>query len=574
MRASVLDPSSPLAKPSPATLSPDAKEAIANNTRVVKSSQKDNEPMGRYLNSDNENFAEDLNSPIYVDKSLLIKETNAFIKAGSYKFMCVTRPRRFGKTMALSMLNAYYSKGCDSRELFRDLKISKDPSFEEHLNKHNVLWVDMTGIYTDVEDKSDFVAELRNEILDALKEAYPNVLSEKENTVRKAFTKITEATGERFIFLIDEWDVIYREQCHNRKACDDYTEFLRSLFKSKDASKCFDLVYMTGILPIRRYNTQSALNMFTEYNMLDPRHLAPYFGFTEDEVRSLCEKHGSDFAKIKSWYDGYALDGMEIYSPKSVVEAIYTGRCSDYWAATSSIEAVTDYMNYDHGVLKAEILRMLSGEQIELNPSKFRNNLTQVNSKDAALTVLVHLGYLAFTPDPDTNRGVCYIPNKEIAEEFENALEALDWKDIYDPISNSPKLLRATIAGDVKEINRALDKNHKDLASPFSKSDEGVLGVVIVVSYYRAKLHYEVRKEEISMNGRSDVSFFPIAPGYKPIIVELKIGKSPDEAIAQIKEKAYWEAWSHYKGEVLLVGITYDSKTLKHTSKVEWIEVD
>ena len=196
--------------------------------------------------------------------------------------MCVTRPRRFGKSMALSMLNAYYSKGCDSKELFNGLKITNEKSYLEHLNKHNVIWIDLSSIYADVSDKGDFVKELSLEIIQDLKEAYPSVLTNNENTIRKCFIKLNSTIKERFIFLIDEWDVIYREEEKNTKLCDEYTMFLRGLFKSSDVSAIIDLVYMTGILPIRKYTTQSTLNMFSEYNMLDPDDLSTYFGFTEE----------------------------------------------------------------------------------------------------------------------------------------------------------------------------------------------------------------------------------------------------------------------------------------------------
>ncbi len=572
-RETVSNPSFNPAKPPSFPSNPDGKEAIANNPRVVESSRKETEPMGRYLNRKNDGFASDRKFPYYVDKSLLIKETNACLGIDQMKFMCVTRPRRFGKTMALKMLSAYYSKNNDSRELFKNLSICKDPSFEEHLNKHNVLWIDLGKVYTGLKDPNLFVDEMENRLLGELARNYPGV-SLGGLSLSDAIAEVNLETGERFIFLIDEWDVIYREEGRNKELCDSYTKFLRDLFKSSDVSACFDLVYMTGILPIRRYITQSTLNMFTEYNMLSPKSLASCFGFAEDEVKGLCKKHNADFSEIKNWYDGYRLRGMEIYSPKSVVDAIQEGACRKYWAATSAIEAVADYMNYDHGALKSEITRMLAGEKIEFNPDKFSNDLTKVDSKDAALTVLVHLGYLAFIPDAVGNKGACYIPNKEIREEFENAIEALDWKDIYDPISNSPKLLKATIEGEVKTINETFDKNHKDLASPFNKNDEKILYFITVISYYKARDDYEFHKEEISMNGRSDVSLRPRKPGKKPIIIELKAGKSPDEAITQIKKKSYWEAWPSCKGKVLLVGISYDPKTLKHASKVEWIEVE
>ena len=313
--------------------------------------------MSLYLNKNNDKFKEYKSARIFIDKSNLITITNSNISKPSSKFMCVTRPRRFGKTMALSMLNAYYSKGCDSLSLFEKLNIAKDNSYLEHLNKHNVIWIDIASLYTDIRDKNDFFKELETNLLDDLNEAFPNVLKEMDNTISKAIIRINSKLNERFIFLIDEWDVIYREQEYNTKLCDEYTELLRNLFKSSNVSSCIDLVYMTGILPIRRYSTQSTLNMFTEYDMLDSFPIESYVGFTEDEVKDLCNKYHRDFNEIKSWYNGYNLNDVSLYNPKSVVEAVLRGKCKDYWVQTSAIESVTNYMNYDHGALKGIITR-------------------------------------------------------------------------------------------------------------------------------------------------------------------------------------------------------------------------
>ena len=215
----------------------------------------------------------------------------------------------------------------------------------------------MASLYTDIRDKNDFFKELETNLLDDLNEAFPNVLKEMDNTISKAIIRINSKLNERFIFLIDEWDVIYREQEYNTKLCDEYTELLRNLFKSSNVSSCIDLVYMTGILPIRRYSTQSTLNMFTEYDMLDSFPIESYVGFTEDEVIGLCNKYNRDFNEIKSWYNGYNLNGISLYNPKSVVEAVLRGKCKDYWVQTSAIESVTNYMNYDHGALKGIITR-------------------------------------------------------------------------------------------------------------------------------------------------------------------------------------------------------------------------
>ena len=521
--------------------------------------------MSLYLNKKNDAFFECKNADIFVDKSMLISECNKLLRKPN-KFMCVTRPRRFGKTMALSMLNAYYSKGCDSKELFNNLKISKDKSYLEHLNKHNVIWIDMSGLYTRIDDTSKFVKNLKERILKDLKDTYVDIISQ-DMLLEDAIIQINSKTNERFIFLIDEWDVIFREE-KNTKLCDEYTKFLRSLFKSSDVSSCIDLVYMTGILPIRRYSTQSTLNMFTEYNMINSGNLNTYFGFTEDEVKDLCVKYNRDYNEIKQWYNGYSLKGTAIYNPKSVVEAVISGEFGDYWVKTSATEAVTDYMNYDHGILKDTITDMLSGNKVKVNVKDFENDLTKVNSKDAALTVLIHLGYLAY----DEDEKECYIPNYEIRQEFEQGLRNLKWTEIYNPISNSEKLYNETIKGNIDFINQTLDYDHKELAGPFNKNKEDILGIIVQISYYYCKRYYNVKKEDTSTKGRADITFTPYDNEHTPMIVELKVNSTPSDAIKQIIEKEYFNCLGDYHGDVILLGISYNDKTLKHESKIEIIK--
>ncbi len=525
--------------------------------------------MAIYLNKGNKIFLEYKDDEIFIDKSLLIQNTiNCFNKA-SKKYMCITRPRRFGKTLAISMLNAFFSKGCDSRGVFENLEIAENSNFEMHLNKHNVIWIDMSAAFTDTLDKENFFRELQTQIIFELNEAFPNILNAMDNTVRKALIKINSTLNETFIFLIDEWDYIFREQDHNINLCNEYTIFLKNLFKSSDVSSCIDLVYMTGILPIRRYTTQSTLNMFKEYNMLDARELTEFVGFTEEEVKSLCTQYHRDFNEIKNWYDGYHLKGIDIYNPKSVVEAVLTGECEDYWTHTSATEAVMDYMNYDHGVLKDTIAKLIADERIKVNVKRFTNDLTKVNSTDAALTVLIHLGYLAYDEESES----CYIPNYEIKQEFVQGMQDLHWDELYNPIENSEKLYNETLKGNTDFINETLDKNHADLASPFNKNKEDILGVIVLISYFYMKKFYNFKKEETSMKGRSDISIIPYDNVHLPFIVELKVDSTPEDAISQIKEKEYFSSLGSYKGKVLLLGISYDSKTMKHSSKVEIIEV-
>ncbi len=524
--------------------------------------------MPNYLNRNNESFTIDLKGDIYVDKSLLIKKTNRLLGTGD-RFMCVTRPRRFGKSMAISLLNAYYSKGCDSRELFKGLKIYNDSSFEEHLNKHNVIRIDMGAIYNDSKNGKAFMDKLPRVARSDFEEVFPNILTSEEETLRECLIKIHNKTNERFIFLIDEWDVLFRKDPTNKALCDSYMKFLSSLFKSDDVPSCFDLVYMTGILPIKRYSSQSDLNNFTEYNMLDPDGIPDSFGFTESEVKTLCEKWNMDFDEVKSWYDGYKLGDKEIYNPRSVVKAMTSGKCKDYWISTASIGPVKEYMNYDGGALKGKIVRMLAGEEIEVDASSFRNDLTEIDSEDASLTVLVHLGYLAY----DEENEKCRIPNKEIAEELVRAVKQLKWNGIANPILMSGKLLEATLKGNTGYIDEVFDKNHAELSTIYSKNKEDVLSTIALISYYEANEHYFVFSEPNCPTGRADLLFTPRVPGYIPIIIELKVDRSPDEAIKQIKDRNYVSTFKGYHGKVMLLGIAYDSKSLKHHSKIEYVEM-
>ena len=521
--------------------------------------------MGIYLNPNNNKFLEYYSSEIFVDKSGIINVVSSFLNTID-KYMCVTRPRRFGKTLTLSMLNAYYSKGCDSKELFDKLEISKSSSYLEHLNKRNVILIDMAAQYSRY--GSNFLKELTTKLIDEFKNEYPECIDENYKNIADVILKVNNLKNERFIFLIDEWDVIFREEPHS-KLCDEYIMLLRSLFKASDVSSCIDLVYMTGILPIKRYSTESALNMFEEYNMINPQGLESYLGFTENEVKNLCLKYKVDFNEIKEWYDGYRLKKIEIYNPRSVVKAILSNEFSNYWTQTSALESVTNYMNYDNGVLKDLIGLMMLGQKVAVDPALFDNDLTKVDSKDAALTVLIHLGYLAYDEESKT----CYIPNHEIKLEFARAFKKLKWFELDNPISSSCKMLEETLKGNVDFINETLDKNHKELASLFNKNKEDVLGIVVYMSYYHAKELYTIRKEDTSTLGRADITFTPRDNTSVPMIIELKADAPIEDAISQIKEKDYSSVFNGYKGKVLLLGITYNSSTLKHESRIEFVEL-
>ena len=384
--------------------------------------------MGQYINIGNAGFQRARNSE-FVDKSGLISIVNGKLFTEQC-FSCVSRCRRFGKSMAAKMLCAYYDRSCDSKALFADLAIAQDPSFAKHLNKYPVIYLDMSDFTERFKDDGivDLIKEkLREDILDA----YPQVKTKKDNDLMEVLLRINEATGDVFILIIDEWDAICREFPPTSPAMDNYVGWMRRMFKSSNASRVFAGVYITGILPIKKYNTQSALNNFQEYSMVEPRKMAPFFGFTKDEVRALAGKHHADFDELEKWYDGYQIgDEKSIFNPNSVMQAIDAGRCRSFWAATGAYDAVAHYIQMNYEGLKDDILRMLSGERCHVDPTGFQNDMSDIRSKDDALTVLIHLGYLSY----DWRESECYIPNREVAGEMVNAVKASKWTHVASAI--------------------------------------------------------------------------------------------------------------------------------------------
>ncbi len=385
--------------------------------------------MSLFLNRGNQAFSDFVHDDIYVDKSMLIKETNELIGTPD-KFMCVTRPRRFGKSMALSMLNAYYSKGCDSRELFKNLKIYGDPSFEEHLNKHNVIRIDMAMAYTIEDDASSFLKRLKELLYLDLKEAFPEVKLDYDPKDGAAFSlamsEIHSRTGERFVFLIDEWDVVFRESGENKAMCREFGEFLCALFKSSDVSCCIDLIYMTGIFPIERYALRCDLDNFLDCSAAHSFVTKEAIGYTEEEVKDLCERWGRDFTEIKSWFGAYLMDGKAIYNPISVNNAIEDGECEERWIFTASNESLAQCMNFGDGELKGDFEALMNGERLKVDVGSFWGGLDEIDDRDEALSTLIYLGYLGY----DEKSKECFIPNKEIAKDVVRAARSLKWDEM------------------------------------------------------------------------------------------------------------------------------------------------
>ncbi|MBP5206018.1 MAG: AAA family ATPase [Bacteroidales bacterium] len=501
----------------------------------------------------------------YVDKSELIAAVNRTLFT-EQRFSCVSRCRRFGKSMAAKMLAAYYDCSCDSRELFADLDIAKYPSFEKHLNQYRVIYLDMTSFITRFKDES-IVRHIDEELKADVCAAYPELTFGETVDLMGCLMRINDATGDSFFFIIDEWDAICREFEPGSEGMESYLNWLRRMFKDVIAYDVFAGVYMTGILPVKKYKTQSAMNNFVEYSMVEPGNMGRFFGFTKDEVRMLSEKYNMDFDELEKWYDGYQIgDETSMFNPNSVIQAVTRGRCRSYWASTGAYETVAEYINMNFEGLKDDIIAMLGGGTVKVNTTRFLNDISIIHSKDDALTVLIHLGYLSF----DWKRGVCYIPNYEVADELTNAVESTNWTPVIRALKQSEDLLQATLEGDEEAVAKGVDAVHDESTSILSYNNENSLACVISLAYYAARNHYIVHRELASGKGFADIVMIPRKNVDSPaLVVELKFNRDADAAIDQIKRKQYPAKLEEYEGHLLLVGVNYDKETKTHCCKIE-----
>lgn len=524
--------------------------------------------MGIYLNPGNDGFAESIRSKIYVDKTGLIAYTNELMNT-EQKYICVSRPRRFGKSMALKMLAAYYSCGCSSRELFEGWEIRNDRSFEEYLNRYDVIFMNMQHFLIRSGERG-FTDFLEQAVLDELRETYGEEFPKQERVLAAALEKIYVRSGKKFVFLIDEWDCVMRERQESETLQKQYLDFMRNLLKDQPYVA---LAYMTGILPVKKYGLHSALNMFWEYSMTDQGVLESYTGFTDTEVQNLCELYGMDFDEAGSWYDGYRfVEYRHIYNPKSVVEAMHRKKFSNYWTSTETYDALKIYMDMDFDGLREDIVQMLGGFHIRVNTLSFQNDMRNFRTKDDVLTLLIHLGYLAY----DSEEEEAFIPNREITREFENAMSVGGWQEVMEVLKASEKLLEDTLRCDERRVALGLDRAHMEVASILTYNDENSLGCAISLAYYSARKDYKLIRELPAGQGFADVVFMPRPFCKKPaLVVELKHNKSANAAIQQIKDRQYPQSLKGFSGEILLVGVNYnkDDKNKQHSCVIEKLVV-
>ena len=522
--------------------------------------------MGIYLNPGNDLFYSTVTySEIYVDKTMLISFTNKCL-FGENKEICVSRPRRFGKSMAENMLTAYYSKGCDSRELFSKFQIAQTPDFEKHLNRYNVIHIDMQKFLGRTKNVHEMLDFLQKRVLKEMKQTF-SVIEPEETSLITALEDLYSQCDEKFIFIIDEWDSIFRVHRDNAAAQKEYLDFLRDLLKGQPYVA---LSYMTGILPIKKYGEHSALNMFDEYSMTNQKRLAAFTGFTEEEVQQLCERYQMSFEQTKDWYDGYNVNGVSIYNPRSVTSAMMNGIFDSYWTQTETYEALKMYIVRNENGLRDKIIRMIAGEHISINTKTFQNDMCTFETADDILTLLVHLGYLTYDFDTKT----AWIPNKEVRQEFLNSIQGQEFQTVNNAIHRSDKLLQLTLAQNAEKVAKMLQEVHSDNCSVIQYNDENSLACVLSLAYYSAQDSYAIYRELQGGEGFADLVFVPRTGNQNPaMIVELKWNQSTGIALEQIKNRNYIRCLKDYHGKVLFVGVNYDKKSKKHTCQFEMVEI-
>ena len=508
--------------------------------------------MGMFFNPDNSIFQTDSTDAIYVDKTGLLVELNKVICTGRC-CIALSHARRFGKTQAAGMIEAYYSCGCASKELFAEFAVAASRDFEKHLNKYNVLHLDIASVMDF--HKEDVVGECIRRICGDIKEVFGQEIDYSKD-ITQILNAVYKITQKKFVIILDEWDCVIRNCSDRADLVHQYLQFLHALFKSTESRRYLALGYITGILPIKKVRDESALNNFREYTMIESDQFTPYFGFTEDEVYELCVKYGMNYDSVKEWYDGYSISGRHMYNPNSVYEAMQRRRLAYYWKNTSSFETINDFITLDMDGLKEDILYMLEGNRVFVETGTFKNDLVSIGTKDEALTALIHLGYLGY----DVEKSEAFIPNFEVAMAFQSALANGNWKQIATTISKCQELLNATLRQDAQRVAELVELAHDAYASVLEYNNENALSCAVTMAYFTAPAYYNVIREFPSGKGFADIVMLPRADakGKPALVIELKWDQSADTAIKQIKERRYAGSLTGFAGEVLLVGISYD----------------
>ena len=532
--------------------------------------------MGRYVNPGNEAFASIVDDE-YVDKTGLISLFDSTLNKPR-KLVMVSRPRRFGKSYAAQSISAFYSCGCDSRALFEGREVSRRAGWDRSLNKYNVLRLDMAGVMQSA-DGADVVAAVTEAVMPELRELCPGAGSHavsSKSLLASALWDAVKETGRKFVFVIDEWDAPYRLAQGSKAAQDAYADWLRSLFKN--ATLTAEVVagaYMTGILPIKKYAHQSAVSDFREYTMVRPGAYVPYVGFNEAEVEALCAENGLDLADVRRWYDGYDLPAFKpkkdeprrlaVYAPYSVMQACEEGATGSYWPSTETFEELRRYIDMDFDGLQGDVLRAIGGEELRVNTARFQNDMASVADRDDALTMLVHLGYLCY----DIDTGQARVPNEEVRGELRNAVEVSRHDGVARVMRDSIRLVEDVLARDEVAVAAAIGRAHDAACAPIHYNGERALRAVVKAALIATADDWACVDELPSGHGYADVAYLPRRGSGRPaLLVGLKWDDPVRTAVDQVLDRDYPQVLRDLDVPMLLVAVTYDSKTKEHICRI------
>ena len=511
----------------------------------------------------------------FMDKTALLQELFLSMNT-TERFLCITRPRRFGKSVMANMVGAFFGKAEDSRQIFSQLEIATDPYFERHLNRHNIIYID----FSKVPEKCTTYDAYITRILDGLKkdlfQEYPDLQIDTEKAVWDILNMICQEKNEKYIFVIDEWDAPFHMDFITEQDQKEYLLFLKSLLKGE---VYVELAYMTGVLPIAKYSSGSELNMFLEYDMATSVRFSEFFGFLDSEVDTLYQRYRTitrnpKIARedLKNWYDGYHTAGGDlIYNPCSIVCALTDNQVRNYWTSSGPYDEIFYYVRNNVEEVRDDIVLMIAGEGIDVEIQNYAATAMKLHTKDEIYSAMVIYGLLTYED------GKVFIPNREIMDQFRLLLMSKEsFGYVYNLARESEKMLKATIAGDTNTMSQILKYAHDSESPIFSYNNEIELSAVVNLVYLAARDRYQVEREEKAGEGYADFIFYPERKNADALILELKVDASPEEAIAQIKKKNYalrlmgkLGEKQKYTGRILAVGISYDRKTKEHFCRVE-----
>lgn len=539
--------------------------------------------MGTYLNSITPYtlYKSESLSPYFVDKTLMLRELFPYVSAGN-RHICITRPRRFGKTIMANMISSFFQKASDSSDVFDSLAISQVDDYRRYKNQYNVIRIDFSKMPRNCDSYTQYIERIEALLIEDVKEAFPQAKINEADAVGDILESVFVQCGEKFIFVLDEWDFIFHRDFINEIDKEKYVAFLSNLLKDRPYVV---LSYMTGILPIAKYSSGSELNMFAEFTMVNSPMFGEYFGFTDDEVDDLyrryiveCDRQHKEKSVtrkgLRDWYNGYyTKSGERVYNPRSVVFALQFNNLANYWTSSGPYDEIYYYIRNNISDVRDDLALMISGESVTAKIQEYAATSMNLSTRDEIYSAMVVYGFLSYL-----NGKVC-IPNRELMEKFDELLvknESLGY--VYRLAKESEKMLKATLAGDTLTMERILEFAHNTEVPLLSYNHETELSAIVNLVYLAARDSYRVEREDKAGTGYVDFIFYPYDTTADCIILELKVDHTPDEAIAQIIDKKYalkfmpkLAGQKIYTGRILAVGIGYWKESKKHSCKVEEI---